>query len=114
MIVVLPVIGPVFIVVSLRQALTGSIAGDTSGSLPPSAIRRDSLVFAAGLAMAFAATSAAWLALALPPRNTVERIVAAVLAGNFVSSLAFWPWLLITASINMGKLDNRRESPTER
>ncbi|HEU5352925.1 MAG TPA: hypothetical protein VFU65_00600 [Actinocrinis sp.] len=33
---------------SLRQALTGRLAGDTSRSIPPSTIRRSSLESAAG------------------------------------------------------------------
>jgi hypothetical protein len=98
---VLPVAGPVFFVVSLRQVLTGRGAGDALRGVPRSNdVRRHSLLFAVGLAAAFAFASWAWRHWALPPDEPGERLAMALLVGDLVSSLAMFPWAVISADIS--------------
>ena len=98
---VLPVAGPVFFVVGLRQALTGRGAGDALRGVPPSNdIRRHSLLFALGLAAAFAVASWAWLHWALPPHEPAGRIAVALIVGDAASSLVMLPWAVISADIS--------------
>lgn len=98
---VLPVAGPVFFVVGLRQALTGRGAGDARRGVPRSNdVRRHSLLVAVGLAAAFAFASWAWLYWALPPNEPGERLAIALLVGDLVSSLVLFPWVVISAYIS--------------
>lgn len=96
-----PVFGPVFFAVGLRQTVAGRGAGDAAQGVPRSnAVRRQSLLFAVGLAAAFALASWAWIHWALPPHGSVGRIVASLVAGDLASSLVFWPWVVISADIS--------------
>jgi len=108
---VLPVAGPVFFVVGLRQALTGRGVGDAQRGTPPSNdVRRHSLLLAVGLAAAFAFVSWAWLRWALPPHEPGERIAVALLVGDVFSSLVLFPWVVISAYISQ-RMDRSAHRP---
>ncbi|SEG64237.1 hypothetical protein SAMN05216223_107242 [Actinacidiphila yanglinensis] len=116
MFVTAPVWGPVFIVVGVRDLLRlvpGTGRPIDGGSAPRQGhVVGFGLFVTVGLSAIFTAMLVSWLAFDLPPEGPA-RVPVALVAASLVSSLLFFPVVVISASLDMGVVERRARRASE-